>query len=165
VTVVRAASADDATAIIAVRLASWRATYADHLPPHVWDEFDQAGRAQRLAESITAGLTRVLVACQDDTIVGYTFSGPTRDDDLPDETGEIYAIYVHPSAWSTGAGRALMTATLADLGQVPVVLWVLEVNDRARRFYERAGFVPDGAVKPADMPGGVTLPELRYRHD
>jgi ribosomal protein S18 acetylase RimI-like enzyme len=160
---IRAATSADATDIIAVRLASWQATYGPYLPPHAWDEFDQPGRTARLAESIETGSTRVLVATTAASIVGYTFSGACRDDDVPDGTGEVYAIYVHPSAWSTGAGRALMTATLDALGKIPVVLWVLEVNARARRFYELAGFEPDGAVKPADMPGGVTMPELRYR--
>jgi ribosomal protein S18 acetylase RimI-like enzyme len=163
VTVVRPADTDDAAAIVAVRLASWRATYGPHLPAHAWGEFDPAARTARLAQSIGAGSTRVLVASREDAIAGYTFSGAARDDDLPDGTGEIYAIYVHPSSWSTGTGRALVTATLTELGQLPVVLWVLEVNARAQRFYERAGFVPDGAVKPAEMPGGVSLPELRYR--
>jgi hypothetical protein len=57
-----------------------------------------------------------------------------------------------------------MAATLDELGR-PVTLWVLEANDRARRFYEIAGFLPDGSRKPADLPGGVRLPELRYRLD
>ena len=77
-------------------------------------------------------------------------------------TREIYAIYVHPDAWSTGAGRALMTAALDDLGAGPVVLWVLTVNRRAQRFYRLAGFRPDGTEKLADMPDGQ-LPEIRYR--
>ena len=160
---VRPAASTDAADIVAVRLASWRATYGPYLPPHVWDDFDPAARAARLAASIEAGSMRVLVAAADATVVGYSFSGACRDDDVPAGTGEVYAIYVQPSSWSTGAGRALMSATLDSFGEVPVVLWVLEVNARARRFYELAGFVADGTVKPAEMPGGVTLPELRYR--
>ncbi len=88
--------------------------------------------------------------------------GAARDDDLPGGTSEVYAIYVHPDAWSTGAGRALMTEALVQLGDVAVVLWVLEDNHRARRFYERAGFVADGSRKHAEMPGGP-IPEVRYR--
>jgi RimJ/RimL family protein N-acetyltransferase len=41
------------------------------------------------------------------------------------------------------------------------VLWVLRDNTRARRFYERAGFAPDGATDVLDRLGGVT--EVRYR--
>jgi len=42
-----------------------------------------------------------------------------------------------------------------------VVLWVLRDNSRARRFYERAGFAPDGVTDVLERLGGVT--EVRYR--
>ncbi|MEU2868537.1 hypothetical protein ABZ769_04940 [Streptomyces olivoreticuli] len=35
-------------------------------------------------------------------------------------------------------------------------------NPRARRFYELAGYAPDGAV-PYDDYDGVPVPEVRYR--
>ncbi len=159
---IRPARRDDAAAILTVRIASWNATYAAHLPVDAWDDYDADAAARRLADSIDAGRTRFLVAESNDAIVGYSMFGAARDDDLPDGTSEVYAIYVHPDAWSTGAGRALMTEALVQLGDVPVVLWVLEDNQRARRFYELAGFVADGARKQADMPGGPT-PEVRYR--
>ncbi|MEV5463785.1 GNAT family N-acetyltransferase, partial [Streptomyces cellulosae] len=34
-------------------------------------------------------------------------------------------------------------------------------NDRARRFYERAGFRADGAEEPFEVDG-VAVPEVRY---
>jgi hypothetical protein len=43
-----------------------------------------------------------------------------------------------------------------------MTLWVLDGNARARRFYERAGLVADGAAKHATF-GGATLREVRYR--
>ena len=159
---IRPAVPDDAAAIIGVRVASWRGAYGAHLPESYWTEYDSATATTRLAASIERAATRVLVAIVDETVVGYTFHGPTRDEDLPPGTGEVYAIYVRPDSWSAGVGHALMTAALADLGAGPVVLWVLAVNDRARRFYELAGFVPDGAEKLAEMPGGQ-IPEMRYR--
>jgi RimJ/RimL family protein N-acetyltransferase len=46
-------------------------------------------------------------------------------------------------------------------GYLSITLWVLRDNHRARRFYERAGFAPDGATNVLHRLGGVT--ELRYR--
>jgi len=40
---------------------------------------------------------------------------------------------------------------------------VLQDNQRARRFYERAGFAPDGATNVLTSLAGV--PELRYHRD
>jgi ribosomal protein S18 acetylase RimI-like enzyme len=159
---IRPARRDDAAAIIGVRVASWNAAYAAHLPADAWDDYDLDAAAQRLADSIEAGSTRVLVAASGDGIVGYSIFGAVRDDDLRDGTSEVYSIYVHPDAWSTGAGRDLMSETLAVLHGRLVVLWVLEDNHRARRFYELAGFVADGNRKHAEMPGGP-VPEVRYR--
>lgn len=161
--VVRPAAASDARPMVDVRLASWRAAYGPLLPPRVWNTMDPAAMADRFAPRLAASDPRALVAEIDGAVRAYSLFGPSRDDDQ-DGTDEVYAIYAHPDNWSTGLGRALMAATLDELGR-PVTLWVLEANDRARRFYEIAGFLPDGSRKPADMPGGVRLPEMRYRLD
>src|SRR5215468_9837906 len=75
------------------------------------------------------------------------------------------SIYVHPDAWGQGWGRQLMAATvtgLADAGFGRAVLWVLDSNQRARRFYRAAGWSPDGAARP-DTIGGAEVSEVRYR--
>lgn len=80
--------------------------------------------------------------------------------------GELYALYVTPAWWSTGAGRALMDRVLALLAAERyqrAVLWVLADNARARGFYERAGFAPDGATNILTGLGGVL--ELRYSRE
>ena len=43
-----------------------------------------------------------------------------------------------------------------------VTLWVMTSNDRARRFYSRHGWQPDGATKIVELDG-VTLSEVRYK--
>ena len=94
-------------------------------------------------DSITAGRSRLHVALRDDYVVGYAGVGPERDPQAPPTTGELYALFVHPDHWGTGAGRALTDAACADLraaGCTNVRLWVLEANIRARTFYTRYGF-------------------------
>jgi len=90
-------------------------------------------------------------------------AGPLTPAGQAGQTGEVYAIYLAPAAWSTGTGRALMAEALAALragGYQHVVLWVLTGNARARRFYAKAGFAPDGATNTLTSLGGVE--ELRY---
>ena len=52
-------------------------------------------------------------------------------------------------------------ARVSGAGYRCITLWVLEDNARARRFYERVGFAPDGASHRLPDLGGVT--EIRYR--
>jgi GNAT superfamily N-acetyltransferase len=109
-------------------------------------------------------------------IVGYASFGPERDvlgapwphpltpEGSEGRVAELYALYVHPAWWSTGTGRALMDEALIKVGAagyVCITLWVLEANARARRFYQLAGFAPDGARHLLEDLGGVT--EIRYR--
>ena len=78
----------------------------------------------------------------------------------------MYTLYVTPEHWSTGTGRALTDAALDGLrtaGYRRVVLWTLTANARARRFYAKAGFAPDGAINI--LTGLGNLEELRYVRD
>jgi ribosomal protein S18 acetylase RimI-like enzyme len=110
----------------------------------------------------------------DPAVIGFAAFGPERGEgdepgepqEEPPEHGraELYAIYVVPGRWSTGAGRELMGSVLrsvADAGYTDISLWVLEANGRARRFYERAGFQLTGESVVLGHLGGVT--EVRYR--
>ena len=102
-----------------------------------------------------------LVAEANGEIVGFASVGPAVDTDAD---GELYAIYVLPAHWGTGFGRALIQAgedRLRELGHQQAVLWVLEDNPRARRFYEHAGWTTDGTRRPIEV-FGVSVPEIRY---
>ncbi|MFD4787316.1 GNAT family N-acetyltransferase [Streptomyces sp. NPDC058459] len=70
---------------------------------------------------------------------------------------ELYALYADPAHIGTGVGRVLLAEALAcTAGRPRVLVRVLRDNTRARRFYERAGFRPDGAED------GASVPEVRY---
>lgn len=78
--------------------------------------------------------------------------------------GEIVSIYFLPQYIRKGLGTLLTQAALAELkkmGYQSCCLWVLEENERARRFYEKMGFVPDGAYMEQEI-GGKVLREVRY---
>lgn len=106
-----------------------------------------------------------LVALADGEVVGFAAVMSSRDDDASPKCGEVAAIYLYPEVWDRGIGRVLMDAALNRLaadGFTEVTLWVLDGNARAIRFYEHAGFRPDGARKTDDSRG-FALHELRYR--
>lgn len=103
---------------------------------------------------------RLTVAERDGEIVGFTYVGPSEVEGAT----ELYAIHVEPDHVGTGLGLRLMEHALrqlAELGEPRAVLWVLEENDRARRFYERGGWRPDGATR-VEAINDVPVPQLRY---
>jgi GNAT superfamily N-acetyltransferase len=156
----------DVSAVTRLQVASWRAAYAGIIPAGYLAAMSAAEREQRHLARVNDPEPRAtyLLAERDGVIVGMANIGPARDADLDgDWTGEIRAMYADPAAWSTGVGAALMTASLEQLGSVgfrAVTLWVLEDNSRARAFYERWGFAPDGARQVIEL--GRPVPEIRY---
>ena len=178
---IRDAAAPDVGAIEEVRRASWRAAYAGLIGQVYLDRATSGSPAPPRLSS----WRRTLVAVDDagPAVVGYTSFGPERaihpyvvgppspgsrpprftDAGSAGQAGEMYAIYLDPGYWSAGTGRALMDAAVAGLtaaGYQKAVLWVLEGNARARRFYEIAGWKPDGAGNRLESLGGVM--ETRY---
>ncbi len=165
---IRPARLTDTGQIADVHVRSWQVGYRDQIPQDYLDGLDPAervgiwDRAVREADWPRRG---TLVATEDGRVVGFAHIAPARDEDSNGAVGEIWAIYLSPDVWGRGIGRELMAAALSQLAQAgfeQVTLWVLDSNARARRFYEAAGFNPDGAVKDDDRRGFV-LTEVRYR--
>ena len=87
-----------------------------------------------------------------------------KKDERTKDWGEIVSIYFLPQYMGKGHGMLLMQAVLGELrktGYQNCCLWVLEENERARHFYEKIGFVPDGAYMEQEI-GGELLREIRY---
>ncbi|MFI2752569.1 GNAT family N-acetyltransferase [Cellulomonas sp. P22] len=148
---VRRARAEDAAALARVHVTAWLGAYRGLLPDAVLDALDVTTMERRWDGLLADGLRpHQLVAELDGRVVGFVNAGPAFES-VPD--GEVYAIYVEPDAWGTGAGPALLAAAedeLRVLGHHEAVLWVLPTNARARRFYERSGWASTGlhAVHP-----------------
>jgi GNAT superfamily N-acetyltransferase len=166
---VRPATLADAAGIGLVHVRSWQSAYRGKVPQGHLDGLDPARRAEvwrRIMEETdpSRGWVYTSVA-EGGGITGFVSFGPSRDGDTdPRVTGEVFAIYADPDAWGTSAGRALMAsavAELARLGYADAILWVLDANDRARRFYALAGWEEDGMSK-TDGSRGFDITEVRY---
>jgi RimJ/RimL family protein N-acetyltransferase len=101
---------------------------------------------------------RYTVAERDGRIVGFSQIGP--DEDGPGRV-QLYAIHLDPDEQGRGTGRRLMEDAVDHLGDRPAVLWVFDANERARRFYERSGWKPDGHTRTGTI-GRSSNPMTRY---
>lgn len=163
--IIRPATPADAARIATVHIASWQEAYRGVVPDDYLAALDEAARARTWRDTLT-GLERghhVWVAEDEDGIVGFSYLGPSRDEDADRTTMEIYAIYLDPHAWGRGVARELMRTTLAAVPDgATVTLWALDANERSRHFYRRSGFTPDGVERMEEF-GGQYLKEMRYR--
>ena len=151
-----------------VHARSWRATYAGLLPEALIEDVAESRptRIERwrawLADPARDG--DAFVAELDGRVVGFAFWGPSEGPYAEPHIAEVRAIYLDPTVIGSGIGRSLFNAAVDDIvshGFAAAVLWVLDSNERARRFYETAGWLPDGVTKTDERPGGQ-LHEIRY---
>ncbi|MDN3558161.1 GNAT family N-acetyltransferase [Halomonas maura] len=163
--VIRDAGPRDARAIARIHVGAWHDAYAGIVPDGYLQRLSAARFTRRWLGSLTATPGGTLVAtAPGGRVVGWVAMGRSRDQDVA-EAGEVYAIYLRAEQWGRGVGRALLAAAerrLAGDGHRLASLWVLEANHRARCFYARVGYVPDGRRESLRL-GGKELCELRYR--
>jgi len=156
---------DDARGIAQVHVDGWRAAYATIVSPALLERLSVDKRETMWTEIIARAESEILVARHGDGLAGWINFGRSRDEGAGPAEGEIWAFYVAPALWSTGAGRALWLAAhdrLRSRGFATCCLWVFPENARAIRFYERAGFVRDPAPPKSFELAGETLHEIRF---
>lgn len=101
----------------------------------------------------------LLVAKENGKVIGFVGYGACGDDSLP-ETGEVFSLYILSDYYDKKIGYALMRAALEKLSAYKrIVVWVLESNQRAIRFYKKVGFRFDGTKKPINL--GTENTEIR----
>jgi GNAT superfamily N-acetyltransferase len=155
-----------------VIVSSWRWAYESLLPDDFLVSLDPSVRAERLRATMEDPSSRAQawVAEVGDGIVGAASAGPPLEPaqhgtgEPLDGAGELYLIYVEPGSIGTGSGRALLEASIEGLraqGFPRAFLWVLEGNERARLFYEKAGWIWDGS-RSTHMIDCLNMPVVRY---
>lgn len=166
----RRAEIADAAAVAAVQVIAWQAGYRDIMPASHLASIGDGGveRWNRILIRESAGDRRgsrtYVVEDAAGVVVGISTAGPAREETEPG-LGELWMLNVAPQAWGTGVAVRLHDYALdrlRDSGFGDAILWVVERNARARRFYERSGWRPDGGAKTVDVRG-FSVPEVRYR--
>lgn len=144
----RQPSRGDAERIGRMNYASWRDAYAAFLPPDFWGEETERRWISHWAAELQSPRPGSVtwMALRDGEVLGFATEGPARENPTagaPVRDRELWSIYVRASEYGSGLADRLLETVLPQ--GAPAELWVFEANNRARRFYLRHGFQPDGA--------------------
>ena len=160
---VRTAVPADAERIGEIHVRSWQKAYQGILPADFLASLSVEARVERWRSELAAmgEADLALVIENGSSVNGFARLAPSADRNV----GEVQAIYLDPDHWRKGWGRLLMVATeesLVGLGWSEAILWVLEKNVPARRFYEALGWKSEPHRALLNI-GGADVQEIRYR--
>lgn len=153
ITVLRPATPADVPAVTGIWRSGWRDGHLGHVPDELVAVRTPASFAARAAERV--GDT--LVATRDGAVAGFVVV-------VGDEVEQLYVAAEHRGAGVAGALLGRAEEVVRRRGHRRAWLAVVAGNARARRFYERQGWVDEGPFEyAAEGPGGsVPVPCHRY---
>ncbi len=169
---VRLARTSDVDDLAAVHVRSWRHRLGGIVPDAILDDLDAGDIAMAWASGILNPPTRqhlLLVAVDDDALVGYAAIGPGQDADADDTTVELMALEIDPDRMRMGHGSRLMAAAIdhaRGTGTRAAMTWCPLDDEVRRAFLQSAGWGPDTAyrdiaVGTADDGSEIVVREVR----
>jgi GNAT superfamily N-acetyltransferase len=151
--VLRLATPADAVALASAEKAATTAAFVDIFPPDLFP-YPEADVLARWQLELGRDDLVTVVDERAGAVTGYAASAYEWLEHLG----------VVPELWGTGLADDLHDVALGDIagrGHDHALLWVLEDNARARRFYERRGWRPTGRRSSAEFPPHP--PEIQLR--
>lgn len=145
---VRLALPAESSAIAAVQQSAWASDQV------LAKGFDQIGLNEvvqiwhRLIVAPPLALFRVLVALENDQVVGFALIGPNDDADAQPTDGLVHEFVIAPGARRQGHGSRLMQAAVETMqldGFEQASWWVTTTDDVLREYLIESGWAPDGA--------------------
>jgi len=148
----RAATDDDVEAVAGVWHRGWADGHAGHVP----DGLAAHRTLEHFRALVPSRIPLTTVAVADGSVVGFV----TVHDD------EIEQVYVDASVRGSGTAALLLDRGEQVVGESYDRAWLAVVagNARARRFYERCGWVDAGpfSYRAETDEGAFAVPALRY---
>lgn len=164
--IIRTATLNDDRSIATIHVLTWQCAYKGIVPGDYLDRLsiDQKTQTWRKQLEHPKDNTHTFVAEKDGVVVGWCTAGVSRDTNVSKDTGELYGIYMHPDYINQGIGSELMEYALSILkeeGYKKATLWVLDSNEKSRKFYEKNNWKIEGKTKK-EVRDGFVLDETRY---
>ena len=154
---IRLATYADKQAMADIHSRSWEVAYKDIIPAE-YIKGSSSAREAIWERILSVDNTIHYIILKDNTPVGIVTVGPPQQEEIQikndigidDSFWELHGIYLHPDYYRRGIGTKALEFAMdkaRSAGKTNMVLWVFEENLNAIKFYEKCGFVPDGASK------------------
>lgn len=142
----RAATDSDARVVADIWYRGWR----DGHEGHVADELVRARTEASFRERASERLADTTVATVGGAVAGFVMV-------VDDEVEQVYVAQAHRGTGVAAALLARAEEIVAGNGYEAAWLAVVDGNARARRFYERSGWVDQGVIDYAAATEGGTI--------
>ncbi len=163
---IRSIKKSDIKSIATIHRECWQTAYRGLLPQSYLNSLTQESFERRWTNGLSVNNDVVrLVATKNSQPIGFIVGLENRTPEkCPESSGEIWALYVHPSHWEKGAGKLLFREfqkVMKGKGHKKIFLLALESHARRRAFYEKLAGVIYPATQSLEINGGKFL-EVAY---
>lgn len=162
---IRAARPEDIDSLIDVNIRAWHTTYRGIVDDGTLDAMTSDSLQDKWERTLSTTHSEdrfCFVAQSREDIVGYVVCGKNREAEVSFEW-QLYAIYVLQEFQGKGIGKLLFDVAMMEMkrrGVNSFMLYVLEDNPQACRFYERLG--PSTQTQRSIEIGGRSYAEIGY---
>lgn len=161
---IRYANKDDADTLALINSKSAQVGFSGIIPDDFLKEkFSYERLKERFSKELDDGITSSSIIYQDNSPLGMMTFG--KDDYKQRDNLEIdlWRLYVLPEYWGKSIAIKLIDWGIKELkrnGYTKLSLWVVEENIRARKFYEKVGFIHSEETRIINP--GRELMDCRY---
>lgn len=137
---IRTIKYEDIEQIVDINIKAWKKEYKGIIDDEILNNLNRQEKIKKWKKSYNKG--NVIVAEESGTILGYCRYDDRAVYENTDIDSEIIAIYVDCDKLGNGIGRKLVEYVKNDLknkNKTKMVIWCLEKNQNARKFYEKIG--------------------------
>ncbi|WP_425446498.1 N-acetyltransferase family protein [Dethiothermospora halolimnae] len=140
---IRKAVKEDAKEIININHKTWRIAYRGIVSQEFMDKRDKKinDKITKMSKQIKNNQVNILVAEEDEKVIGFVSYGKSRENRYE---SEVYAIYVLKEYQKRGVGKKLIKKVIENLikeNYSNIIIWCLKDN-KYKKFYEEVGGQP-----------------------
>ena len=138
--IIRKVKYDDIESIVDINIKDWRKVYKGIIDDDILDNLNREEKIKKWQKHYNIG--NVIVAEKNGVVLGYCRYDDNSAYKNTNIDSEIIALYVDCDNLCNGVGRKLVEYVMNDLKSKKknkMMIWCLEKNQNARKFYEKMG--------------------------